>query len=239
MARLRVVEVAPKPVAKRPVRPTAAHGPSPVLSAQEAWCEKQRKLAEARTLPAATSLPAPTPAAELPPRPSALAAAVPTLAPPATAMSAEAHASSPSPEEPEVWLGPWLPRPGLFPSVAVDVTKLAPFGAPVSLPVIDVSDEGLAEGLASALGELEPGPRLLIERLIGHVGANRARALYEQTRDTENAGGIRVHARRRTSGGIFLSLVERQIGARSFLQASVLAALTVGILPGPPKNERR
>ncbi len=241
MARPRVVEVDPLPPAAKPTaRRPAARAASPVLSAQEAWCERQRKLAEERALPA-TSTPAATPAAELPPSPSALPVAKPMLAPPATAMPAEApeHESSPSPDEPEVWFGPWLPRPGLFPSVAVDVTKLAPFGAPVSLPVLDVSDEGLAEGLASALGELEPGPRLLIERLIGHVGADRARALYDQTRDTENAGGIRVHARRRTSGGIFLSLVEQQIGARCFLQASVLAALTVGILPKPPKNERR
>lgn len=235
MPRLRVVEVdRSTPVAKSSAKHSPARAASPVLSAQEAWVAKQRQFAEARIAPSpAAPAPAPLTAPVVPVEESSQTKLV------AASSGTSPDSSSLAEVEPEVWFGPWLPRPGRFPLASVDVTKLPPLGVPVLLPAIDAPDELLADALATALGELEPSPRLLIERVIGHVGPDSARALYEKTRRKENEGGAGVYDRRRTSGGIFFSLVERQMGWRPFLQASVLAALTVGIVPGPSKRKKR
>ncbi len=239
MARVPIVEIAPRaPVATRtrtaaPVSRRSNVTATPAVDSQAAWCERQRKLADARAeFLSAKAQPAAAGTSTRPPPVTAaseLAAVAPEASPDAVV------ASDLPPVDAEEWHGPWLPRPELFERPPVDRTQLVPLGLPVTLPSLDVADDDLARAVADALDEREPRARLLIERLVGHVDAGGLRALYARTVKLEAKGGVslRFGKERRTSGGVFFSLAVARIGSRKFLQASVLAALTVGLTPRP------
>lgn len=138
-------------------------------------------------------------------------------------------------------LGPWLPRPNLFPRPApVERASLPPFGQPVDLPMLDaVEDAQLPDAIARALEETAPAARELIRR-IGHArGAAFLHARYAKTRAIEAAGGLRLptYDRRRTPGGTFFVQCRARMTPEAFEDLSSLALLTVGLLPTPPSAE--
>jgi len=63
--------------------------------------------------------------------------------------------------------------------------------------------------IATQLGETEHGPLGQVGRVVGRLGADRARAFLAQTQEIEAAGGLLLPdgSRRRTPGGVFFHLV--------------------------------
>lgn len=95
----------------------------------------------------------------------------------------------------------------------LDLSKIAPLGASVVLRSLDdVEDEALGFVLPSALGETGFAMKKKIGRMVRGVGPEVARELYARAREIEAAGGelVEKEARRRTSGGLFVKLVQRR-----------------------------
>ena len=65
------------------------------------------------------------------------------------------------------------------------------------------------QDIAAALGETEHGPLGQVGRVVGQLGADRARAFLTRTGEIEAAGGLLLPdgSRRRTPGGVFFHLV--------------------------------
>ncbi len=63
--------------------------------------------------------------------------------------------------------------------------------------------------IAAQLGETERGPLGQVGRVVGRLGADRARAFLTRTQEIEAAGGLLLPdgSRRRTTGGVFFHLV--------------------------------
>jgi len=63
--------------------------------------------------------------------------------------------------------------------------------------------------IAAQLGETERGPLGQVGRVVGRLGADRARAFLTRTQEIEAAGGLMLPdgSRRRTPGGVFFHLV--------------------------------
>jgi len=63
--------------------------------------------------------------------------------------------------------------------------------------------------IAAQLGETERGPLGQVGRVVGRLGADRARAFLTRTQEIEAAGGLLLPdgSRRRTPGGVFFHLV--------------------------------
>jgi hypothetical protein len=67
--------------------------------------------------------------------------------------------------------------------------------------------------LAAALGETEPKPLHDLQRVLDHVGMERARTLLQQARDLDAAGQVLTEngTRQRTLGGIFFQLAREHL----------------------------
>ncbi len=134
----------------------------------------------------------------------------PAAPPPAVQASAEVPPQRPSTTAAE------LPRENPLARIrhpALDLSKIAPLGVSVVLrPLDDVEDEALGFVLPRALGETGFPMKKRIGRLVRGVGPEVARELYARAREIEAAGGelVEKEARRRTSGGLFVKLVQRR-----------------------------
>jgi hypothetical protein len=132
-----------------------------------------------------------------------------------------------------VRLGPYLPRPHLFPRPLVERAMPA-FGEPVDLPeLVNVPDEEVPAAIARALDETEPAPQELIRRIGQARGMDFLRGRYARTRKIEAEGGLRLatHGRRRTPGGCFLVQCRDRMTLEAFETLSSLASLAVGLVP--------
>jgi hypothetical protein len=69
-----------------------------------------------------------------------------------------------------------------------------------------------AQDIAAALGERDPGALGELARIVCVLGARRAQAFLNRTRDIETQGGLmtRDGSRRRTPGGVYLHLVKQE-----------------------------
>jgi len=76
-------------------------------------------------------------------------------------------------------------------------------------PRLGPEDWRATQEIAAALGETERGPLGQVGRVVGRLGADRARAFLTQTGEIEAAGGLLLPdgSRRRTPGGVFFHLV--------------------------------
>jgi cold shock CspA family protein len=92
----------------------------------------------------------------------------------------------------------------------------ADIGRPQSEAEIQAAHQELmrvAAEIADQLGETEPEPRMQIERLVQHLGAESALAWLHDTEEIEAAGGIMLPdgSRRKTPGGVYFKLVRERI----------------------------
>ncbi len=76
-------------------------------------------------------------------------------------------------------------------------------------PRLGPEDWRATQEIAAALSETERGPRGQVGRVVGRLGADRARAFLTRTQEIEAAGGLMLPdgSRRRTPGGVFFHLV--------------------------------
>jgi len=76
-------------------------------------------------------------------------------------------------------------------------------------PRLGPEDWRATQEIAAALGETERGPLGQVGRVVGRLGADRARAFLTRTGEIEAAGGLLLPdgSRRRTPGGVFFHLV--------------------------------
>jgi hypothetical protein len=82
-----------------------------------------------------------------------------------------------------------------------------PVGPP--RPRLGPEDWRATQEIAAGLGETERGPLGQVGRVVGRLGAGRARAFLTRTQEIEAAGGLMLPdgSRRRTPGGVFFHLV--------------------------------
>ena len=78
-----------------------------------------------------------------------------------------------------------------------------------SRPRLGPEEWRVTQDIAAGLGEIERGPLGQVGRVVGRLGAERARAFLAQTHEIEAAGGLLLpdSSRRRTPGGVFFHLV--------------------------------
>jgi len=83
-----------------------------------------------------------------------------------------------------------------------------PPAAPVR-PRLGPEDWRATQEIAAALGETAHGPLGQVGRVVGRLGAERARAFLARTQEIEAGGGLMLPdgSRRRTPGGVFFHLV--------------------------------
>ncbi len=76
-------------------------------------------------------------------------------------------------------------------------------------PRLGPEDWRATQEIAVQLSETERGPRGQVGRVVGRLGADRARAFLTRTQEIEAAGGLMLPdgSRRRTPGGVFFHLV--------------------------------
>ncbi len=76
-------------------------------------------------------------------------------------------------------------------------------------PRLGPEDWRATQEIAAQLGETERGPLGQVGRVVGRLGADRARAVLVRTQEIEAAGGLLLPdgSRRRTPGGTFFHLV--------------------------------
>ncbi len=76
-------------------------------------------------------------------------------------------------------------------------------------PRLGPEDWRTTQEIAAGLGETEHGPLGQVGRVVGRLGADRARAFLMRTGEIEAAGGLLLPdgSRRRTPGGVFFHLV--------------------------------
>jgi len=76
-------------------------------------------------------------------------------------------------------------------------------------PRLGPEDWRATQEIATQLGETEHGPLGQVGRVVGRLGADRARAFLTRTQEIEAAGGLMLPdcSRRRTPGGVFFHLV--------------------------------
>jgi len=84
-----------------------------------------------------------------------------------------------------------------------------PVGPAPARPRLGPGEWRATQEIATALGETERGPLGQVGRVVGRLGADRARAFLARTQEIEAAGGLLLPdgSRRRTPGGTFLFLV--------------------------------
>jgi len=82
-----------------------------------------------------------------------------------------------------------------------------PVGPP--RPRLGPEDWRATQEIAAGLGETERGPLGQVGRVVGRLGADRARAFLTRAQEIEAAGGLMLPdgSRRRTPGGVFFHLV--------------------------------
>ena len=76
-------------------------------------------------------------------------------------------------------------------------------------PRLGPEDWRATQEIAAQLGETERGPLGQVGRVVGRLGADRARTFLARTQEIEAAGGLLLPdgSRRRTPGGVFFHLV--------------------------------
>jgi len=76
-------------------------------------------------------------------------------------------------------------------------------------PRLGPEDWRATQEIATQLGETERGPLGQVGRVVGRLGADRARTFLARTQEIEAAGGLLLPdgSRRRTPGGVFFHLV--------------------------------
>jgi len=76
-------------------------------------------------------------------------------------------------------------------------------------PRLGPEDWRATQEIAAQLGETARGPRGQVGRVVGRLGADRARTFLTRTQEIEAAGGLLLSdgSRRRTPGGVFFHLV--------------------------------
>ncbi len=76
-------------------------------------------------------------------------------------------------------------------------------------PRLGPEDWRATQEIAAQLGETERGPLGQVGRVVGRLGADRARTFLTRTQEIEAAGGLMLPdgSRRRTPGGVFFHLV--------------------------------
>jgi len=76
-------------------------------------------------------------------------------------------------------------------------------------PRLGPEDWRVTQEIATQLGETERGPRGHVGRVVGRLGADRARTFLTRTQEIEAAGGLMLPdgSCRRTPGGVFFHLV--------------------------------
>jgi len=76
-------------------------------------------------------------------------------------------------------------------------------------PRLGPEDWRATQEIATQLGETERGPLGQVGRVVGRLGADRARTFLARTQEIEAAGGLMLPdgSRRRTPGGVFFHLV--------------------------------
>ncbi len=76
-------------------------------------------------------------------------------------------------------------------------------------PRLGPEDWRATQEIATQLGETERGPLGQVGRVVGRLGADRARTFLARTQEIETAGGLLLPdgSRRRTPGGVFFHLV--------------------------------
>jgi len=76
-------------------------------------------------------------------------------------------------------------------------------------PRLGPEDWRATQEIAAQLGETERGPLGQVGRVVGRLGADRARTFLARTQEIEAAGGLTLPdgSRRRTPGGVFFYLV--------------------------------
>jgi hypothetical protein len=76
-------------------------------------------------------------------------------------------------------------------------------------PRLGPEDWRATQEIAAQLGETERGPLGQVGRVVGRLGADRARAFLARTQEIEAAGGLMLPdgSRRQTPGGVFFHLV--------------------------------
>ncbi len=84
-----------------------------------------------------------------------------------------------------------------------------PVGPAPARPRLGPGEWRATQEIATALGETARGPLGQVGRVVGRLGADRARAVLTRTQEIEAAGGLLLPdgSRRRTPGGTFLFLV--------------------------------
>jgi len=84
-----------------------------------------------------------------------------------------------------------------------------PVGPAPARPRLGPGEWRATQEIATALGETERGPLGQVGRVVGRLGADRARAVLTRTQEIEAAGGLLLPdgSRRRTPGGVFFHLV--------------------------------
>jgi len=90
-------------------------------------------------------------------------------------------------------------------------SEAAQSSRPVTLPRprLGPEDWRATQEIATQLGETERGPLGQVGRVVGRLGADRARTFLARTQEIEAAGGLLLPdgSRRRTPGGVFFHLV--------------------------------
>jgi len=100
------------------------------------------------------------------------------------------------------------PQPSAAPNVQDDAPQ-SPRSAPPARPRLGPEDWRTTQEIAAGLGETERGPLGQVGRVVGRLGAARARAFLTRTQEIEAAGGLLLPdgSRRRTPGGVFFHIV--------------------------------
>ncbi len=104
-----------------------------------------------------------------------------------------------------------------------------PPAAPVR-PRLGPEDWRATQEIAAALGETAHGPLGKVGRVVGRLGAERARAFLVQAQEIEAGGGVMLPdgSRRRTPGGVFFHLVRTDAALTPADRADIF----------PPKSAR-
>ncbi len=86
---------------------------------------------------------------------------------------------------------------------------LGPGPVSPSRPRLGPEEWRATQEIAAGLGETERGPLGQVGRVVGRLGAGKARTFLTQTQEIEAAGGLMLPdgSRRRTPGGVFFHLV--------------------------------
>ncbi len=100
------------------------------------------------------------------------------------------------------------PQPAATGGVQGDTPQGQQLAAPAR-PRLGPEDWRATQEIAAGLGETERGPLGQVGRVVGRLGADRARTFLTRTQEIEASGGLMLPdgSRRRTPGGVFFHLV--------------------------------